>query len=94
LIPNEELEHARPPRQTIVEITTTDGGRFSRRVVAVRGTPDNPMSRDEVVDKAADLIAPVIGEARCSQLIDRTLSIEDIPDITALRPLLLVTGEA
>jgi 2-methylcitrate dehydratase PrpD len=90
LIPNEELEHARPPRQTIVEITTTNGNRVSKRVVAVRGTPDNPMSRAEVVDKATDLIAPVIGDARCRELVERTLGIEDISDMTALRPLLLV----
>jgi 2-methylcitrate dehydratase PrpD len=91
LTPLEELEHARPPRQTIVEISTVGGVTVSRRVVSVRGTPDNPMSRDEVITKATALIAPIIGDARCRELIERTLEIERIPDITSLRSLLLTT---
>jgi 2-methylcitrate dehydratase PrpD len=91
--PNEELERAHPPRQTIVEITTRDGRHFSRRVIAVRGTPDNPMSREEVVAKANDLIAPISGAARCRELIERTLEIDRMKDVTQLRPLLVVSSD-
>ncbi len=52
-----------PVRVAVVEITLADGTRLSDRVEAVRGTPRNPMPRSEVVDKARDLIAPVIGAA-------------------------------
>ena len=51
------------------------------------------MSRDEVVDKATDLIAPVIGDTHCRELVERTLGIEDISDMTALQPHLLVKSE-
>ncbi len=85
----EELEYARPPRQTIVEISTRSGAKFSQRVVAVRGTPDNPMSMTEVAAKAIDLIAPVIGDSRCRELIEFTGNIEQVADITVLRPLLV-----
>jgi 2-methylcitrate dehydratase PrpD len=85
----EELEHARPPRQTIVEISTVNGATLSQRVVAVRGTPDNPMSWEEVAAKATDLIAPVIGDVRCRELVELSGDMERIADINSLRPLLL-----
>jgi 2-methylcitrate dehydratase PrpD len=88
----EELEFARPPRQTIVEISTVSGATFSRRVVAVRGTPDNPMSWDEVAAKAAELIAPVTGDSLCRELIERVLEIERVPNIASLVPLLVTTN--
>jgi hypothetical protein len=46
------------------------------------------MPRVEVVDKARDLIAPVLGANIARQLIDRLLSIETVADIRSLRPLL------
>ncbi|MFN4281358.1 MAG: MmgE/PrpD family protein [Alphaproteobacteria bacterium] len=68
--PSEELMHARPRRQAIVDVVTRDGAHLSRRAVAVRGTADNPMSRAEVEDKAHDLIAPVLGSDGSRALID------------------------
>ena len=72
----------------IVEITLNDGTRLSDRVEAVRGTVRNPMPRGEVVDKARDLIAPVLGGATAQKLIDTLLAIETVKDIRTLRPLL------
>src|SRR5207247_6516575 len=42
LMPSDELLRARPRRQAIVEVLTNDGERIAHRVVAVRGTADNP----------------------------------------------------
>ena len=67
-----------------------DRTRLSERVEAVRGTVRNPMSRDEVVAKATDLMAPVLGEARARALIARLLTIDGLSDIRALRPMLQV----
>ena len=50
-----------PARVAVVEIALKDGTRLSERVEAVRGTVRNPMTRAEVVEKARDLIAPVLG---------------------------------
>ena len=60
-LPDAELTRALPPRQAIVRVTTRDGRRLEERARAVRGTPDNPMPRDEVEAKAQDLLAPVLG---------------------------------
>jgi hypothetical protein len=46
------------------------------------------MTRAEVVDKARDLIAPVMGAATAQKLIDTLLSIDAVKDIRSLRPLL------
>jgi 2-methylcitrate dehydratase PrpD len=82
-----ELTAALPVRVAIVEVTLRNGKRYSERVDAVRGTPRNPMSRDEVVAKARDLIEPVL-QATGSKLIDRLLALESVADIRELRPLL------
>jgi 2-methylcitrate dehydratase PrpD len=88
LIPDEELERLIPKRVAIVEVTLSDGTKLTERVEAVRGTPENPMTRDEVIAKASDLIAPVLGPAASTKLIERLLSIENVRDIRELRPLL------
>jgi 2-methylcitrate dehydratase PrpD len=88
LIGEEELEKLIPKRVAIVEVTLNDGTKLSERVEAVRGTPENPMSREEVVAKARDLIAPVLGATKCDALIDKLLNLETIKDIHELRPLL------
>jgi 2-methylcitrate dehydratase PrpD len=87
-VPDAELTKLLPVRVAVVEITLTDGMRLSDRVEAVRGTPRNPMPRGEVVDKARDLITPVVGTAATQKLIDTVLALESLKEIRTLRPLL------
>jgi 2-methylcitrate dehydratase PrpD len=88
LIPDAELEKLYPRRVAIVELTLNDGTQISERVEAVRGTSDNPMTRDEVSAKARDLTAPSLGAAKSAKLISSVLSIESLKDIRELRPFL------
>jgi 2-methylcitrate dehydratase PrpD len=88
LIPDEELERLMPLRVAIVNVTLEDGSRLTQRVDNVRGTPENPMTRDEIVAKARDLIAPILGSANCSSLIEKVFHLETVSDIRELRPLL------
>jgi len=87
-VPDAELTRLLPARVAIVELTLNDGTKLSDRVEAVRGTVRNPMTRAEVVDKAKDLIGPVLGTATAGKLIDTLLSIESVKDMRTLRPLL------
>jgi 2-methylcitrate dehydratase PrpD len=87
-VPDATLTALLPARVAIVDITLNDGARLIERVEAVRGTVRNPMTRAEVVDKARDLIAPVLGAPTAQKLIDTLLAIEAVKDIRALRPLL------
>jgi 2-methylcitrate dehydratase PrpD len=86
--PDPSLNRLLPVRVAIVEITLADGTQLSEQVEAVRGTVRNPMPRVEVVDKARDLIAPVLGAATAQKLIETLLTIEAVRDIRTLRPLL------
>src|SRR5437660_10553080 len=88
LVPDEELEKLIPVRVAIVEVTLTDGTRLTERVEHVRGTPESPMTRDEVVAKARELMMPVLGAATCSNLIERVLALDSVKDVRELRPLL------
>ena len=88
LIPDEELERRLPARQAIVEVTLLDGTRLTERVEAVRGSAENPMTRDEVVAKSRDLMTPVLGEPACAKLIERVLDLENLKHLRELRPLL------
>ena len=88
LVRDEELAALLPVRVAIVEIMLTDGTLLSERVSAVRGTPRNPMSRTEVIDKARDLIAPVLGPETSARLMETIFAIETVTDIRKLGPLL------
>ena len=87
-VPDASLARLLPARVAIVEIALNDGTQLSDRVEAVRGTVRNPMPRGEVVDKARDLIAPVLGTVTAQKLVDVLLAIETVKDIRTLRPLL------
>jgi 2-methylcitrate dehydratase PrpD len=87
VVPSDELLHARPRRQAIVEVETDDGQRASHRVVAVRGTADNPMSEAEVAAKARDLMTEVLGRRRTDALINAILGLDRVKNIAILRPL-------
>ena len=76
------------PFTAIVEVTLTDGTVLSEHVDSVRGTVQNPMTRDEVVAKARDLISPVLGGTACAGLIEKVLALESVPNVRQLRPLL------
>ena len=88
LIPDAELERALPRREAIVEITLVDGTKLTEHVVSVRGTPENPMPREEIVAKARDLMAPVLGAPATASLIEKVLNLEKVKNIRELRPLL------
>ena len=88
VIADPRIDARRPRREAIVELTLSDGSQLSEWVRDVRGTAENPMSREEVVDKARDLIAPVLGAEVTSKLISKLLSLETLPDVHELRPVL------
>jgi 2-methylcitrate dehydratase PrpD len=89
-VPDPSLAALLPARVAVVEITLNDGTQLSERVEAVRGTVRNPMPRVEVVDKARDLIAPVLGPARTATLIETLFAIETVANVRMLRPLVQV----
>jgi 2-methylcitrate dehydratase PrpD len=88
VLDEEELQRALPRREAIVEIALADGSKLSEHVTAVRGTPANPMTREEVVAKARELMGPVLGATKTGTIIEKILSLENVKSIRELRPFL------
>ncbi len=88
LVNDEALSKLLPVRVAIVDITLNDGTVLSERVTAVRGTPRNPMTKTEVIDKCRDLIAPVLGTQKSARLIETVFNIEAVSNIREIRSLL------
>ena len=88
VVADPRIDARRPRREAIVEVTLKDGMQLSEWVRDVRGTADNPMTREEVVDKARDLIVPVLGSAASTALINKLLALENLKDVRELRPAL------
>jgi 2-methylcitrate dehydratase PrpD len=85
---DDALTRAMPRREGTIEIKLKDGRELRHHTRAVRGTPENPMTRAEVEAKSLDLMAPVIGRARSGKLCAAVWNLEKIRDIRTLRPLL------
>jgi 2-methylcitrate dehydratase PrpD len=88
LVGDEALEKFMPRRAGIVEVTMNDGRTLTERVDDVRGTAENPMTRDEVIAKAKDLIVPVLGPQTFDKLVARVFDLEHVRSIRELRPLI------
>jgi 2-methylcitrate dehydratase PrpD len=84
MIASDELTKAIPARQAIVEIELQDGRRLRHHAKAVRGTPDNPMTPDEIEAKACDLVAPVIGAARAKELVEAVGRLQELGSVQEL----------
>jgi 2-methylcitrate dehydratase PrpD len=88
LVPSQELQEAKPPRQAIIHIDTIHGHAFTNHTTLVRGTPGNPMNAKEVEAKAKDLIGPVLGATRTDELVATIFNLEKLGPLSGLRPLL------
>jgi 2-methylcitrate dehydratase PrpD len=88
LVSDPRIDARRPRREAIVELTLNDGTEMTQWVRDVRGTAENPMTREEVVAKATDLITPVIGAKKCAALVEKIFAIESVKNIRELRPAL------
>jgi 2-methylcitrate dehydratase PrpD len=88
LVGDEDLEKVMPRRDGIVEMTLADGRRVTEHVSTVKGTAENPMTREEVIAKASGLMTPILGASATGRLVDTILNIEGVKNVRELRPLL------
>jgi len=88
LLGDDALTKVMPSRQGIVEVFLRGERRLQHHIRAVRGTAENPMTREEVDAKGYDLIAPVLGRDRARKLCDAIWNLERLKDVRKLRILL------
>jgi 2-methylcitrate dehydratase PrpD len=71
----------------VMEVELADGSTLRHETMAAKGSFENPLTRDEEEEKALDLIVPVLGKARSSELLAQLWNCEAIADVRILRPL-------
>jgi 2-methylcitrate dehydratase PrpD len=80
---------AQTPRPPLFRITMDDGTVIVQDGTGpVLGTAQNPMTRDQLIAKCRDLMAPVLGASQTARLIEKTLALDTVKDVRELRPLL------
>jgi 2-methylcitrate dehydratase PrpD len=84
-VTHDPAQEAVPRKESArVTIRLQDGRSESVFVEHVRGYPSNPMTHDDVEQKARELISPVIGPAKTAALIDLVWRIDELPDAGVL----------
>jgi 2-methylcitrate dehydratase PrpD len=68
-----------------MEVTLKDGRKLAHETMAAKGTPDNPVTRRDIEEKALDLMAPVLGKQRREALLAALFNIETLKDVRVLR---------
>jgi 2-methylcitrate dehydratase PrpD len=77
------------PRSANVEVRLRDGRTVSHFTRHAPGTKENPLDTAGVAAKARSLIAPVLGDRRCDQVIARINTLETLAGIRDLVRLLI-----
>ena len=71
-----------------VTLRDSRSGEHKLFVPFVRGFPSHPMTRQDVLDKADELISPVLGDSRSREIIEATMNIERLPRAAEIVPML------
>lgn len=93
LVADPELLESVSPRQVRLEVLTRHGKRLGKYLLTYRGTPENPLSTQDVEDKARDLAASVIGDWKTEELIQCIRELDRVGDMRELRPTLVASEQ-
>ncbi|MGA7379466.1 MAG: hypothetical protein WBX03_01330, partial [Terriglobales bacterium] len=84
-----EIEKVFPALQrVVVNITTTDGRRFSKQLDFPKGDPRNPLTDQEVEEKFAALADGVLSNAAQRKLKEAIWNLEDSDSVRKLMALM------
>lgn len=75
-----------------IQVKTKDGNTYAERVDYPKGSPDKPMTKDELVEKffdCSELLAKPIDRVNLEQVVDLVLGLEKIDDATRIIKLLV-----
>ena len=88
LIGDESMERSGHRFQGLVEVTLKDGKILREHVIGCRGRPENPMSPEEVENKAAWLMEPVLGKNNSDHVIESIRRVETVASVRELTKLM------
>lgn len=87
--PEQETPPGEPRRESArLYVKMKDGSQKELFVPFVRGFPSHPMTREEVVDKAKELISPHLGADRAQTIVDTVFNIEAMDNAGELAQLI------
>jgi 2-methylcitrate dehydratase PrpD len=92
VVHDEESEAIYPTtRLGKVSLETKDGQKYSAKVFHPRGSPENPLSRQELEDKFLDLASMVLPSDRAKELLHGVQNLEQMKDVGELAELTATT---
>ena len=74
--------------RSLIEITLKDGRTLTREAHTSRGTPERPMTRDELKGKFRQCAEGILPPDRVEEILDMVYRLEEVPDVRALTTLL------
>lgn len=83
----------KPGEYPPLEIRFTDGRTLERHIPFAKGAPENPLSDEELRRKVVSQIEPVLGSARCEELLACVRSLDTVADCSELTQLLVRPGQ-
>ncbi|HYC43961.1 MAG TPA: MmgE/PrpD family protein [Burkholderiales bacterium] len=83
-----KLEDSDRTWRCAMEVTLRDGRTLTHRTMAARGWFKNPQTRDDMNEKALDLMGPVLGERRTRKLLRELWRFDEVQNVRDLRKLL------
>jgi 2-methylcitrate dehydratase PrpD len=87
---DEECERNFPQKNLCkATIKTKDGRSFSTQVEHAKGTPGNPLTRDELKEKSMGLLTAALPEKKATTITDMILNLESLNNVSKLTELVV-----
>ena len=78
--------------ETHVRIALVDGGSVETHIEHATGSPENPLTDDDLEAKFRTLVEPVLGPEPARRLLEAAWNIDEAPDVRGLLALATVPG--
>lgn len=86
---DEEAERSYPKDwESVVTVVMKNDERFQERIKAIKGSPSDPLTREELRAKFHGLVKGRLSQSNADCLLDRIEHIEQLPDVTQIGNLL------
>lgn len=71
-----------------IKVTARDGRAYSKEILHRRGSPENPLSREDVVYKFRHVVRSLLSEAQSEKVIKLVFELEKLPSVSELMEIL------
>jgi 2-methylcitrate dehydratase PrpD len=79
-----EVDRSIPEHEAYVTIMLKDGRSVSTHVKHASGSPENPLTNDQLAEKFDAIVRPILGPDRARQLFEAAWSLDEAPGVADL----------